>query len=68
LREVVAAQTKGMQGLEREAQRLNALRRRADEGCARKNAELEEARAELATLRKLIEHLEAPKEPERRSA
>lgn len=68
LREVIAAQADRMKDLEREAHRLDALRRRADEGCARKNAELDEALTDLATLRKLIEHLRTPAAPLRRSA
>ena len=57
LRDVLAAQADRILGLEADVVRLKELRRRSDQGCARKNAELEVAREETATLRALLEHL-----------
>jgi hypothetical protein len=60
LRDILAAQADRVLALEADVVRLRELRKRSDDGCARKHAELETAREETATLRMLLEHLERP--------
>ena len=57
LRDILNAQADRVLELEADVIRLKALRKRSDDGCARKHAELEAAREETATLRMLLEHL-----------
>ena len=57
LRDILAAQADRVLALEADVFRLKELRKRSDDGCARKHAELEAARQEATTLRALLEHL-----------
>jgi septal ring factor EnvC (AmiA/AmiB activator) len=57
LRDILSAQADRILGLEADIVRLKELRKRSDDGCARKHAELEAAREETAALRALLEHL-----------
>lgn len=57
LRDILAVQADRVLELEADVVRLKELRKRSDEGCARKHAEMEAAREETATLRALLEHL-----------
>ena len=57
LRDILAAQADRVLALEAEVVRLKALRKRSDDGCARKHAELEASRRETAALQALLEHL-----------
>ena len=57
LHDILAAQADRVLALEAEVVRLKALRKRSDDGCARKHAELEASRRETAALQALLEHL-----------